>query len=362
MYEGNENVSNRVIRVGVIGCGMIAQTMHLPYLKRLPHFEIVAMCDLSPGLVNQVADSYGVTKRYTDHHQLLAQTDVEAVFIATRDHAPVAIDAANAGKHVMSEKPIAFTLEDADKVIAAAKANNVKLMIAYMKRYDPGYEWAQSRFKQMKDIRLIRSHDFAGAFGMNSSLFDLMGANDLSEAVLKDGQAKMDADLVQAIGQDRAHMANAYSSLLHLSTHDSTILRGAFGEPESVEYADIYGKGQTVAVLRYGNNTRCMWEMGVSSDRVPWDEHLVAYGSEQTIRLQFPYPWLHNAATTVHVTEKEDGAFIEKQVSASFDEAFRREWIHFHKCVTEDLTPITNGEEARGDVKLMIDIVKAVRI
>ena len=103
-------MAERRLRVGVVGCGQIAQTMHLPYLKRLPQIELVALADLSASLVNAVADHYGVERRYTDYRQLLEQADVEAVFVATRDHAPVSIAAARAGKHVMSEKPIACAL------------------------------------------------------------------------------------------------------------------------------------------------------------------------------------------------------------------------------------------------------------
>jgi predicted dehydrogenase len=346
----------------VVGCGQIAQTMHLPYLKRLPQIELVALADLSASLVNAVADHYGVERRYTDYRQLLEQSDVEAVFVATRDHAPVSIAAARAGKHVMSEKPIAFNLEDADQVIATARENKVKLMIAYMKRYDPGFQYALPLFRQMKGVQLIRSHDFGGHFNINNEIFDLKkGADDIPKVVAEAEQEKFKADLVQAIGQDRAHMAMTYSSLLHLCTHDATVLRGAFGDPTEIQFADIYGQ-HTVAVMRYASGARCVWESGLIRGKVPWDEHLIAYGEDMTVRVQFPYPYLHNAATTVHVEGREGEAFVDKTVTASYDEAFRREWLHFHQCVTEDKQPLTSGEEARADVKMLSDIVKAVKV
>lgn len=355
-------MAERRLRVGVVGCGQIAQTMHLPYLKRLPQIEPVALADLSPSLVNAVADVYGVERRYTDHRRLLEQNDVEAVFVATRDHAPVSIDAARAGKHVMSEKPIAFTLEDADRVIAAARESRVTLMVAYMKRYDPGFEYALPLFKAMRGVRLIRSHDFGGHFAINDQIFDLTkGGDDIPKAVVAAEQEKFTADLVRAIGAERAHLATTYSSLLHLCTHDATILRGAFGDPEEIQFADVYG-AHTVAVLRYASGARCVWESGLIRGKVPWDEHLVAIGEDMTVRVQFPYPYLHNAATTVHVEGREGEAFVEKTVTASYDEAFRREWLHFHACVTQDRRPLTSGEEARADVKLLADIVKAVKV
>lgn len=353
----------KVLRVGVVGCGQVAQFMHLPYLKSNPFLEIVALCDLSLSLVTVVADQYGVDRRFTDYRRMLELADVEAVFVATRDHAQVSIDAANAGKHVMSEKPIAFNLEDADRVIEAARANQVKLMIAYMKRYDPGYEYALPLFKAMKGLHLIRIHDFGGAFDINKDIFDLKrGTFDIPPAVAQAEQDKMQADLVRAIGQERAHFAQTYSSLLHLCTHDATILRGAFGDPSGIAYSDIYASGHTVAVLNYGDSIRCVWESGLQLGKVPWDESLTAYGVDQTVRLEFPFPYLHNAATTVHIAEIEGGAFVERTVTASYDEAFRREWRHFYDCIVEDREPLTSGVEARGDVQMLINIVRAIRV
>src|SRR5262245_27919195 len=269
-------MAERRLRVGVVGCGQIAQTMHLPYLKRLPQIELVALADLSRSLVEAVGALYGVERRYTDYHQLLELPDVEAVFVATRDHAPVSIAAARAGKHVMSEKPIAFNLEDADAVIAAARESRVKLMVAYMKRYDPGFQYALPLFQEMKGVRLIRSHDFGGAFAINDQIFDQRrGADDIPPAVAAAEQEKARADLVRATGPERAHLAATYSSLLHLCTHDATILRGAFGDPAEIAFADIYD-GHTVAVLRYASGARCVWESGLIRGKVPWDEHLVA--------------------------------------------------------------------------------------
>src|SRR2546425_1053105 len=115
----------RILNVGVVGCGQIAQIMHLPYLHELPTFRIGAVCDLSAARVEAIGNYYAVECRYTDHQRLLEQRDLDAVLVTTRDHAPVAIAAAKAGKHVMTEKPIAYNLEDADRVIAAARTNGV---------------------------------------------------------------------------------------------------------------------------------------------------------------------------------------------------------------------------------------------
>ena len=150
------------LRVGVVGCGQIAQIAHIPYIMELPNLELAAVCDISPKAVESVARQYGISQYFTDYHDLVNLPGLDVVCISNKDHAPVAVAAMNAGKHVITEKPMAFNLEECDQMIAAAKTNHVKLMVAYMKRYDPAYEWALSKFKDIENLRLIRVHDFGG--------------------------------------------------------------------------------------------------------------------------------------------------------------------------------------------------------
>lgn len=358
------------LRVGVIGLGQIAQIMHLHYLHELPEIELAAVCDLSKNLVEAIGNYYGVARRYTNYHDLLGQADIDAVLITTRDHPPVAIDAANAGKHVITEKPVAFNLEDADRVIAAARDNKVKLMVTYMKRYDPAYQYALPLFKQMRDVRLIRVHDFGGAFQINNSIYDLFRADDIPADVMAEGNDKINRDLARAIGTDEPDFVKAYSSLLHLSTHDAIILRQAFGDPDEVLFADLIrapGGGadalsapMVVAVMAYGQ-ARCVWQTGVIRGNIPWDESLAAYSQDRTVTVHFPFPYLRNAPTIVNVRELEGEAFVERNVTVSFDEAFKREWRHVYECITEDKQPITSGEEGRADVAMLIKVMQAVR-
>lgn len=354
-------MSDRVLKVGVVGLGQIAQIMHLRYLKELPTFEIAAVCDISKALVQQVGDHYGVARRYNDYHQLLEQRDLDVVLNVTRNHYQVSLDALNAGKNVMTEKPIGFNLDEADAIIAAAKANKVKLQVAYMKRYDPSFQWAMERFKQIKDLRLIRVHDYGGAFQINNEIYDLYTGNDFPQDLIKSEEEQVTASLVKAIGADRADLARLYSGLLHLCTHDTIILRQAFGEPKGILYVDQYEGSFVVAVLDYGNGTRCIWESGMSRNPTPWDESLTAYGSDSIVRVDFPFPYLHNGETVVTVREREGESFVVKHVTASFDEAFKREWRHFYECITKDKEPITNGAQGRADVALLADMVKAIR-
>ena len=108
------------LRVGVVGCGGIANGKHLPAMKRNGNFEIVAFCDLVEERAQKAKKEYGTedSKVYTDYTELLKE-DVEAVYVLTPNssHAPISIAAMEAGKNVMCEKPMAKTYAEAKAMV-----------------------------------------------------------------------------------------------------------------------------------------------------------------------------------------------------------------------------------------------------
>lgn len=131
----------RKIGIGIIGCGKISDPHVTGYLKIPSKARIVAVCDSIPEVANAKAEFLGV-KAYYDIHDLLKLQDVDIVDILLPHnlHAGATIAAAEAGKHVICEKPMATTLSDADKMIKAAESNNTKLMISHNWRFMPHLE------------------------------------------------------------------------------------------------------------------------------------------------------------------------------------------------------------------------------
>ena len=132
---------DRNVRIGIIGCGGIANGKHLPSLSKLDDVELAAFCDLIPEKAEKARMQYGVpdAKVYTDYHELLKDPSIEVVHVLTpnRSHAPITIDALHAGKHVMCEKPMAKTAADAKRMVEAAKESGKKLTIGYQHRHKP---------------------------------------------------------------------------------------------------------------------------------------------------------------------------------------------------------------------------------
>ena len=136
------------LRIGIVGCGGIANGKHLPSLKAINRADIVAFCDLIPERAEKACAEYGAegAKTYTDYHRLLEDKSIDVVYVLTpnRMHAQVSIDALNAGKHVMCEKPMAKTAADARAMVEAAKKSGKKLTIGYQHRHKPEARYLKS--------------------------------------------------------------------------------------------------------------------------------------------------------------------------------------------------------------------------
>ncbi len=127
---------NSIPGVGVIGCGMISVN-HFKALKQLKNARLVAVCDIDPAALQKAADEQGVTG-YLDYHDLLRDERVDTVHICTPHHlhAQMAIDALNAGKHVLCEKPMAIHAADAERMAEAAQRSGKQLAVCFQNRYN----------------------------------------------------------------------------------------------------------------------------------------------------------------------------------------------------------------------------------
>ncbi len=126
------------VRIGIIGCGGIANGKHMPSLSKLDDVEMVAFCDVIVERAERAAKQYGIegAKVYTDYKELLEDKTIDVVHVLTpnRHHSYITVDALNAGKHVMCEKPMAINSVEAMKMVEAAKKNNKLLTIGYQGR------------------------------------------------------------------------------------------------------------------------------------------------------------------------------------------------------------------------------------
>ena len=129
----------RNVKVGIIGCGGIANGKHMPALAAIEGCEMVAFCDIILERAEKAAEKFGVegAKAYADYKELLKDESIEVVHVCTpnRSHSFITVDALESGKHVMCEKPMAINSAEAQKMLDAAKRTGKKLTIGYQNRF-----------------------------------------------------------------------------------------------------------------------------------------------------------------------------------------------------------------------------------
>jgi predicted dehydrogenase len=352
-------MSAKTIGIGVIGCGEIAQLMHLPHIRELPAFRVAALCDVSPGTLAAVGAQYGVDRLHADHRDLLAEPDVDAVVICTYDHGAIAADAIAAGKHLIVEKPLAFTPAEARPLVEAAERSGLVAMVGYMKLYDPGYEAGVERIGRIGRPKSIHVHDFAGRFDRYQQLYTFHRIADIPAELLASGRSAVAGRIDAALGQDHAGYRDLYTMLLMLGSHDLAVLRGAFGSPERVAFASAVGPAQLLAVLDYPDGVPCILDIGVARYEW-WDEFIHVHGEEDEIHITFQNPYWKHASARVEVRMAEDGGPSARFLPGLPDTSFRREWQHFADCILNGAAPRTPLAGGLADLDLAVAIIRAM--
>lgn len=152
------------LRIGIIGCGGIANEKHMPALKKEKRVELAAFCDVLPERAEGAAKKFGIpdAKTYKNHKELLADKSIDIVHVLTpnKSHGDITVDALEAGKHVMCEKPMAKTAVDARRMVDAARKTGNKLTIGYQNRFRPDSQYLNRicRRGDLGEIYFAKAH------------------------------------------------------------------------------------------------------------------------------------------------------------------------------------------------------------
>jgi len=331
----------RKVRLGVIGCGFAARDLYGPAFRFIKNGELGAVMDVNEAQAKSLQEQYGVPRCYTKLDDIVRDHELEAVMVLTppHRHREAVVAAAVAGKHVYCEKPMAATIEDADAMIGACRDNGVKLMIAFMKRFNKSFELVKSvldegRLGQVFEIRA--RWDNARTWGPLSGNYRLSlesGGGFLQE----DGSHPLDicrwwlGDVAEVSGhvliaapEYRATDDVACVVLNHrngaLSTLHITMLAHTTGE----ESYEVFGTHGTL-VMR--------WLFHSTSTPEPAIVHLY-----------------ENSKTVTDLTLSGSWDPLRK---VQDDWQYLRELEHFCDCVLNDTDPRCTGEDGRAIVEIV---------
>ncbi|MDE0484324.1 MAG: Gfo/Idh/MocA family oxidoreductase [Candidatus Poribacteria bacterium] len=199
------------LRAGIVGCGGISRS-HAAAYDGLEDVALVAMCDINSDALNNRADEYDVSNRYTDYLEMFAHETLDIVSVCTHAplHAPITIAAAQAGTHVLCEKPLSVDLETADQMLAACKEAGVHLAVSHQFRFTPLFRHAKSiidagKIGELRSIREVGKGREAGfeLMEMGVHYFDEMdfflgGVSWIQAHITYQGHDVTDADIMHS--------------------------------------------------------------------------------------------------------------------------------------------------------------------
>jgi hypothetical protein len=359
------------VRVGVVGCGMVAQAEHLQNLLQLDRlFEIAALADPSRIVREAMAARYGVSSIHHDYQELLADGGIGAVLVAApaAAHAEIVVAALDAGLHVFVEKPLCITLADADRILAARDRAGKVVQVGYMKRHDPAWEQMLAELPESAaELRYIRvmCHDpeWVPFFAEG----DIVKGTDVPREIVEAVRRAESEQVEEAVGDGSPAAVFAFSdAYLGSMVHDVNVVHGLLerlGEPLPGRVVDAawWNEGRAITgsvALANGARWDSAWIQLL--DIREYQEEVAFYFRDSLRQLTFPSPWLKQTPTRY---EHSGAAGLDRvvRVFESHRESFVRELVHFHECITAGVACRTPPDQARIDIELLTQMFLAAR-
>ena len=351
-----------MIRVGVIGAGEIAQLAHLPILGNLSaDFEVLAITDASPGVCRGVQKKFNIPKNYASGEELIADRDIDAVFVLTPDplHCRYVLKGLEAGKHVFVEKPLAMNSGDVRKMMEAeAKHPNQIVMVGYMRRFASSFlkarEILEADKRPIEYIRfrdIIREGDFY--IGQTKKIFRAGEMKDLPAGAGEKLTAMMYEQHSAGIGAGANQIQrNAYQMLLGLGCHTFSAVRELIGLPKEIKSVLTSRNGiHFVSLLQYDGFIGT-YEMINDQNVVQFDAAIEIFQGTRKLLIKHDSPYIRHLPYSLEVTETIDGYSKTTLFGPDYHDSFETELRYFADCVVRHKKPKTSLADSLDDIEL----------
>ncbi|KAF2187912.1 NAD(P)-binding protein [Zopfia rhizophila CBS 207.26] len=368
--------SGRRLRVGIIGCGEIAQVAHIPIYNFLnSKFRTTYLCDASKEALAHCAKMVqgGTPATTTNPEELCSSPDVDVVLICNGDEAHViyGVLALKYDKWCLIEKPLALCYRDIRALIDAEKKSKGKVFVGTMRRYAPAFLEACEEVKNMGPILYARVRAIIGPnsnFVKQSTTYPRQFSDFTEKDVLE--RARREKDIVETALRDEFGVAVTDDSikmlrmLASLNTHDLSAMREIIGMPKSVPGACLGLPGIYSALFQY-DGFAVTFESGINS--VPtFDAHIEVYGQDKIVRVDYDTPYVKGLPVTMTIREKipsrpgqESFGYSERVVRRTYEDPYTLEMLEFYECVVNGKPIKTSAEDSIKELDLWKMILKA---
>lgn len=351
--------SHRRVRVAVAGLGVVAQAVYLPLLARHRElFELAAVCDLSPELCLYIGEAHGIpmTRRYTELGKLLDAGGIDGVLLLTSgSHGTPALTTLQAGVAVLCEKPLAWTIEEADALLAAA-AHGVlpRLQLGYMKEHDPAVHRCAELLAGIDGLRSVEISVLHPPQRTQLALANVAGGMGVDPLKPTTSASWERCLWERALGSLPDRVGRLYSQVVLGSIiHDIYLTRTLVGTPERFDHVDVWPDDTFPPCVSITGTVAGGVGFSVRWHYLPgyphYREMISFHHVHGTVELCFPTPYLLNGATELTVTDA-DRCRTRHAVLQSTTEAFEEQLLAFHAMVTQGTPPFSSIAEGREDI------------
>lgn len=324
------------VGICIIGVGRAGAVHVKNYSKHIFNSKVVAVVDAVKEAAVKTAEEYDADW-YTKHEEALKRRDVDAVVISTPTftHAKIAVDAAEAGKHIFCEKPMALTLREADEMITAARHSGVKLQMGFMRRFDEEFQTA----KQMIEEGVIGKTAIIKSTGRGPGLPPPWACNPETSIGMLAEVNSHDFDSVRwLMGSE---IRRVYAEV------------GAIAVPElKGRYPNFYDNA--VVTLRLVNGSLGLID-GSCPVKYGYDARVEILGTEGVMLIgELKYK-------AIIVCKKETGVYTSTFPSwrNRFEKAYLEEDRHFIDCIMNEKNPTVSGEDGRAALEAVLAATKS---
>lgn len=299
-------------RIGVLGAGPIAQFGHFEACAKAGNAELYAICDVAEDLATRMAVTHDAGQVFTDYDAMLADPHLDGVIIATSDpfHVPMSIKALEAGKAVLSEKPLGISVEDVLELEGAVARTGGYLQVGHMKRFDPGIEAAKAFIdEKMGEVQALKAW-------YCDSTHRYTNTDAVQPLPVRSANARKPSGDPKADKQ-------SYFMLAH-GSHLVDLMRHLAGEITSVSarLSEKFGAYCWFVEVEFANGTLGHMDLTVAV-RMDWHEGFQMYGEHGAILAKTFNPWYYRSSE-VDIFDEEtasttrvlgaDGHFFKRQV------------------------------------------------
>ena len=344
----HQKQDGRRLKVGILGCGPIAQFAHFEACLKAKNADLYAICDLAEDLLERMAASVQPQKTYADYARMLADPELDAVIIATADefHVQASIQALEAGKHVLCEKPLGVSVEEVEELASVVARSGKLLQVGNMKRFDPGLQAA----------RTFIQTEMGQALALKAWYCDSTHRYTVTDAV-------QPLPIISSKARKPSGNPKADKRRYFMLTHGSHLVdtaRFMFGDITSVQARlnEKFGAFCWFIDIEFANGAIGHLDLTIAV-RMDWHEGLHIYGEFGSILAKTYNPWYYRASEVEIFSEKE--ATYRRPLGAD---------AHFYRRQLEGLADsVLTGAPLQGadvydglaDTQALVAIAESVR-